>query len=278
MNIRLFFRISNLLLFLQLFLFSASSQQHLVILHTNDLHSQMEPIKNGKDKNNGGLLRIAAAIEDIRSENQNVLLFDAGDFWQSTSYFNLFYGKADVDMMNCMKYDAVTLGNHQFDLGIDTLIDRLKTANFEILLANFDVSETPLKDYVKPYTIINKGDFKIGVIGVCVNLEGLIDKNNRINIIYKDPIPIVNQLADMLKNQKKCDVVIVLSHLGYDQKNIVDDIMMAEASENVDIILGGHTHTNPDKVSDANNKNGKKVLIRQMQKSGIYLGRIDLKK
>ncbi|MDD4847795.1 MAG: metallophosphoesterase [Bacteroidales bacterium] len=260
------------------FFYGIAQDKHIIILHTNDMHSQMIPIKSGDEKNSGGMLRLAAAVEQVRSENNNVLLFDAGDFWQSTSYFNLFHGNADIDMMNALKYDAVTLGNHQFDLGIDTLIDRLKKADFQILLANFDLSQSRLKDCVKPYTIFEKDDLKIGVIGVCVDLKGLVNESVLKEVIYKDPIPIVNELATMLKEQEKCDIVVVLSHLGYKNRSDVNDVTLAQQSENIDIILGGHTHTNPDQVADVQNKNGKNVIIRQMRKSGIYLGRIDIKK
>lgn len=266
----------NAIILLLTFSTSFAQTNHVVILHTNDMHSQMEPIKTGNDKNTGGMLRLSAAIEKIRSENEHVVLFDAGDFWQSTSYFNLFHGKVEIEMMNALKYNAVTLGNHQFDLGVDTLAERLKNADFQVLLANFDVSQSPLKDLVKPYTIIEKGEMRIGVIGVCIDLKGLVSEGNDVGIVYKDPIPIVNNLSKMLKTKEKCNVVVVLSHLGYQNREIVDDVQLAEQSEDVDIIIGGHTHTKPDKVFDAKNKNGKNVIIRQMQKSGIFLGRIDI--
>lgn len=266
-----------ILLNLSIWLGMAQSKQ-VVILHTNDMHSQMEPLKSGNDKDFGGMIRLAAAIENIRSENKHVLLFDAGDFWQSTSYFNLFHGNAEIELMNAMQYDAVTLGNHQFDLGIDTLIKRLEKAKFQTLLANFDFSNPSLKKLVKPYTIFEKDGIKIGVIGVCINLKGLVDESVEKEMIYKDPAPIVNTLAKMLKTEQQCDVVVVLSHLGYQNRGIIDDITLAEQSEDIDIIIGGHTHTPPDKVLDVTNKNGNNVIIRQMQKSGIYLGRIDINK
>lgn len=275
-------KINRILLFIILLQITCwmgwAQSRSVVILHTNDTHSQMEPFIFGSNKNTGGMMRLAAAIEDIRAKNKNVLLFDAGDFWQSTSYFNLFEGKVEVELLNTMKYDAVTLGNHQFDLGVDTLAARLKNADFQIILSNYDLSETPLNDMVKPYTIFEKGGIKIGIIGVCVELKGLVTKGIDDHIHYQDPIPIVNELSQMLKKQKKCDVVVVLSHLGYQTHSSVDDIRLAEQSENVDIIIGGHTHTPPEKVFDVKNKNGENVIIRQMQRSGIYLGRIDIKK
>lgn len=267
-----------IIIFQLTFLLGYSQNKHVVILHTNDVHSQMEPIKSGKEKNRGGLIRLAAAINEIRSENENVLLLDAGDFWQSTSYFNLFYGKVDIELMNEMHYDAAVLGNHQFDLGIDTLVKRIKEANFPILAANYDLSNSPLKEITKPYIIIERGGLRFGIIGICVDLETLVSDASHLGLSYLDPIPIVNELAKKLKTEDKCNVIVVLSHLGYQMNNAIDDIKLAENSENVDIIIGGHSHTLPKDVSNAYNKKGKEVIIRQMRKSGIYLGRIDIEK
>lgn len=250
-----------------------SAQKQIVILGTNDTHSRIEPIPE-TDKNYGGMGGVVAReafIKEIRSQNQNVLLFDAGDFVQGTPYFNLFHGRVEAQAMNLMKYDAGTLGNHEFDYGLDTLKMIVKKLNFPILNCNYDFSKTVLKDDIKPYIILKRFGLKIGVLGVGVDPEGLVQKNKYEGMEFKPIISSVNFYAKILKDSKKCDLVICLSHIGYN-----DDIKLAEASKNVDIIIGGHSHTYMEKPDMRTNLDGKDVLIFQTGKSGAYVNKIEV--
>lgn len=252
---------------------SALSQKKIVILHTNDTHSRIEPLPE-TDKyapNKGGVVRRANYIESVRAENKNVLLFDAGDFVQGTPYYNVFGGEVETKAMNMLKYDAATLGNHEFDYGLEGLKDILDWAQFPIISSNYDFSETILKDRFDPYLIIVKDGVKIGVIGLNVKPQGLIATANYTNMVFMDPLETGNELATKLKNEDKCDVVICLSHLGY-----TADKRLAENSRNIDIIIGGHSHTymkDPDIIKNADNED---ILIYQTQGRGVYVGRIDI--
>lgn len=248
--------------------------QELVILHTNDTHSRIEPLPE-TDKfrpNMGGVVRRAAFVDKVRSENENVLLFDAGDFLQGTPYFNLFKGEVEVEAMNLLKYDAVTLGNHEFDYGMDVLEDIVKRATFPIVSTNYDFSETPIADYIKPYLIINKGGVKIGIIGANVNPLGLIASDHYEGMKFISPYEAANETAQMLRNELKCDMVICLSHMGYRS-----DLELAENSRNIDIIIGGHTHTYMKEPVFRKNLEGKEVLVFQTNGRGAYVGQIDVK-
>lgn len=255
--------------------FSASifSQKKITILHTNDTHSRIEPLPE-TDKyapNKGGVLRRAALIDQIRQENKNVLLFDAGDFVQGTPYYNLFKGEVETKAMNLMKYDAATLGNHEFDYGLEGIRDILKWAEFPIVSSNYDFSNTILKDMLEQYIIITKDDVKIGVIGLNVKPQGLIATANYPEMEFLDPLEIGNKLAKMLKEDHKCDMVVCLSHLGY-----TADKKLAEKSSNIDIIIGGHSHTymkDPDIIKNAENED---ILIYQTQGRGVFVGKIDI--
>lgn len=250
-----------------------NAQKQIVILGTNDTHSRIEPIPE-TDKNYGGMGGVVAReafIKEIRNQNQNVLLFDAGDFVQGTPYFNLFHGRVEAQAMNLMKYDAGTLGNHEFDYGLDTLKMIVKKLNFPILNCNYDFSKTVLKDDIKPYIILKRFGLKIGVLGVGVDPEGLVQKNKYEGMEFKPVVSSVNFYAKILKDSKKCDLVICLSHIGYN-----DDIKLAEASKNVDIIIGGHSHTYMEKPDMRTNLDGKDVLIFQTGKSGAYVNKIEV--
>lgn len=255
--------------------FSASifSQKKITILHTNDTHSRIEPLPE-TDKyapSKGGVLRRAALIDQIRQENKNVLLFDAGDFVQGTPYYNLFKGEVETKAMNLMKYDAATLGNHEFDYGLEGIRDILKWAEFPIVSSNYDFSNTILKDMLEQYIIITKDDVKIGVIGLNVKPQGLIATANYPEMEFLDPLEVGNKLAKMLKEDHKCDMVVCLSHLGY-----TADKKLAEKSSNIDIIIGGHSHTymkDPDIIKNAENED---ILIYQTQGRGVFLGKIDI--
>nr|WP_297165623.1 metallophosphatase [uncultured Dysgonomonas sp.] len=267
-------KLRNILLFSFLFIgLMVGAQKKIVILGTNDTHSRIEPIPEN-DRNYGGMGGVVARevfIDGIRKQDQNVLLFDSGDFVQGTPYFNLFHGRVEAQAMNLMKYDAGTLGNHEFDYGLDTLKMIVKKLNFPILNCNYDFSETVLKDDIKPYVILKRFGLKIGVLGVGVDPEGLIQKNKYEGMVFKPAISSVNFYAKILKDSKKCDLVVCLSHLGYN-----DDIKLAEQSKNVDIIIGGHSHTYMEKPDMRTNLDGKEVLIFQTGKSGAYVNKIEV--
>jgi 5'-nucleotidase len=215
-------------------------RQPLQIIFTNDSHSQVEPLKE-----KGGFEARAAIIDSLRAENENTVLFDAGDMWQGTPYFNIFKGRLEVEAYNLMGYSAVTLGNHEFDYGLDTLAARIREMKFPVVCANYDFGVTELAALVKPYTVIEQNGWKIGVIGVSVNPEGLILQSNIEGVTYMDPIKVVNRYANLLKRDLGCDYIIVLSHLGLHDdtifNNVSDSTLIAGVSD-VDLLLGGHTH------------------------------------
>ena len=267
-----------LLIIITTFQLAAEKKIKLVILHTNDTHSQIEPTENSnlKTANMGGYARRMGVIEKIRSEEKNVLLFDAGDFSQGTPYFNFFNGRVEIDALNRMQYDAGTLGNHEFDNGIDTLAVILKNARFPLISSNYEVDNTPIKNQIQPYLILKKFGLKIGIMALNVDPKSLIIESNYRGLVYRDPIEKAQELSAFLKNKKKCDLVICLSHLGSDSTSVdVNDFTVAHQTKHIDIILGGHSHSLLENVK-TNNANGKKVIISQMGKSGLYLGRIDL--
>ena len=267
-----------LLIIISTFQLAAEKKIKLVILHTNDTHSQVEPTEksNLKTADMGGYARRMGVIEKIRSEEKNVLLFDAGDFSQGTPYFNFFNGRVEIDALNRMQYDAGTLGNHEFDNGIDTLAVILQKARFRIISSNYEVDNTPIKNQIQPYLILKKFGLKIGIMALNVDPKSLIIESNYRGLVYRDPIEKAQELSAFLKNKKKCDLVICLSHLGSDSTSVdVNDFTVAHQTKHIDIILGGHSHSLLENVK-TNNANGKKVIISQMGKSGLYLGRIDL--
>lgn len=257
--------------------FTASAQD-LVILHTNDTHSQIEPLSAGDYKGLGGVVRREKYINQVRAENKNVILLDAGDFSQGTPYFTLFKGDVEIELMNAMKVDAATFGNHEFDNGMDELARRIRMANFPVLNANYKMDGTPLEGLIPPYTVIERGGKRIGVIGLSVRLTGLVSPNRLGNLKYEHPYKIVNRLARKLRNKEKCDLVILLTHCGFNggtQQN-PSDVMIAENTEGVDIIIGGHSHTFIKQPSIVESKTGKKVMVVQAGSKGEEVGRIDI--
>ncbi|NLZ95319.1 MAG: bifunctional metallophosphatase/5'-nucleotidase [Bacteroidales bacterium] len=247
--------------------------QNLVILHTNDTHSRIEPVPE-TDKYNpdlGGVERRAAYVEKVRNENDNVLLFDAGDFLQGTPYFNLFKGEVEIETMNLLQYDAITLGNHEFDYGMDVLVDIVKKADFPIVCTNYDFSDTEIADIIKPYHIIYKDGVKIGIVGANIDPQGLVASTNYEGLKFLPLTETINETAAMLRNELNCDMVIALSHTG-----IRTELELAENSRNIDIIIGGHSHTFMSKPSIRNNLDGKEVTVFQTNGRGVYVGRIDV--
>ena len=251
----------------------------LTILHTNDVHSRIEPFPMDGSRNQGlgGAERRSVMIDAIRSKEDNVLLFDCGDIFQGTPYFNMFGGELEIKLMSKMKYDASTMGNHDFDAGIEGFDKQLKHANFPFIVSNYDFKDTVLEGKVDPYRIFQKGDIKIGVIGTGIAFEGLVLENLTGGTRYMDPIKYAQHYASHLKNEENCDYVVCLSHLGYAYSGSkVSDIHLAQNTEDIDLILGGHTHTFMRKPDIRRNKKGKEVIVSQAGWGGILLGQVNI--
>lgn len=250
----------------------AQKEVKLTLLQTSDVHSRIEPINQKGDRNfnEGGFVRRATFLNQFRQGDQNTLLFDCGDISQGTPYYNLFRGELEVKLMNEMKYDAMTIGNHEFDFGLENMARLFKMAQFPIVCSNYDLRETVLKELVKPYVILERYGLKIGVFGVAPDPDGLIQANKCIGVIYQDPIAVSNRMAALLKG-KGCDVVICLSHLG-----IKDDERLVAKTRNIDVILGGHSHTFMKGPKTYLNADGHNVSVMHTGKSGIFVGRMDL--
>lgn len=260
--------------------FSTKKTKKITILHTNDTHSHIDPFPADHPKNPGmgGAARRANAIQKIRQEEENVLLLDAGDIFQGTPYFNYYGGELEFKLMSMMQYDVATMGNHDFDNGIDGFYAQLPHAKFDFVSANYDFKNTVLDELVKPYKIIKKDGIKIGIFGLGVELNGLVDKKLYKETKYLNPIEIAEEMTRILKVQEKCDLVICLSHLGFKYANDpekVCDLLLAQKTKNIDLIIGGHTHTFLDKPIVQTNRDGQPVLINQVGCFGINLGRID---
>lgn len=255
-----------------------SAVQKLTILHTNDVHSRIEPfpMDGGRNQGLGGVAGRASLIKKIRNEEEHVLLLDAGDIFQGTPYFNIYKGEPEVKAMSLMGYDACTMGNHDFDAGMEVFANRMKTSGFPFLICNYGVQQTPLEYGCKPYTVIKKGKLKIGITGVGIEMSGLVPDNLYGNAVYYDPVQKLNETAEHLRNAEKCDMVICLSHLGYSYKdNKISDQVLARETENVDLIIGGHTHTFMEKPDVEKNRKSSDVVINQVGWAGLQLGRLD---
>lgn len=254
------------------FFTACTPQDHLTILHTNDTHSQVEPKSNGQ----GGYARRMGLIREQRKADKHLLLVDGGDFCQGTPYFNFYHGRVELEAMNRMGYDAATLGNHEFDNGLDTLAAVLKTASFPIVCANYAVEGTVLEEVVKPFTIVHKGGWKIGIFGLGCDPKGLISDKNFLPLQFQDPYPIAQAMADTLRAQG-CDIVVCLSHMGTYGKAPEDvcDTALIARTRGIDVVIGGHTHQLYDHLRVAN-LDGDSIPACQMSKSGTYLGRIVL--
>ena len=260
--------------------FSKPTDTKITILHTNDVHSQIEPLPNNHYKypGLGGFARRATIVDTIRKENPNTLLLDAGDIFQGTPYFNYFGGELEFKLMSMLKYDVATLGNHDFDNGIDGFLKQLPNAKFDFVSANYKFDNTVLDGQVKPYKTFIKHGIKIGVFGLGVELDGLVSKRLYKETQYLNPIEIAQDTARILKETEQCDLVICLSHIGYHYKNNpekVCDLQLARETKNIDLIIGGHTHTLLPKPTIEKNSIGENVLINQCGKSGVYIGQVD---
>ena len=258
---------------------SPLAKKHITILHTNDVHSHIDtfPKDHSQFPNMGGLARRATLVENIRKEYPHLLLLDAGDIFQGTPYFNFYGGELEFKLMSMLKYDAVTLGNHDFDNGLDGLYAQLPNAKFDILSANYDFSNTLMNGHVNPYKIFVMDGIKIGVFGLGIALEGLVTKKLYKETKYNNPIEIAQDTSRTLKEEENCDLVICLSHLGYSYTDPEqpDDLKLAAQTEGINLIIGGHTHTFLEKPTVVKNKKGNEVLVNQVGCFGLNLGRID---
>lgn len=260
--------------------FTEPAAKKITILHTNDVHSHIDPfpVSDPKYPNMGGAARRATLIESIRRENPNVLLLDAGDIFQGTPYFNYYGGELEFKLMSMMKYDLATLGNHDFDNGLEGFLAQLPHASFEFVSANYDFKNTILDGMIKPYKIFIKDGIKIGIFGLGIELKGLVDPANYKETVYNDPLKVAQDMARTLRHTEKCDLVICLSHLGFMYNNEptkVNDLMLARNTKDIDLIIGGHTHTFLNKPYIEKNIEGKEVLVNQVGCYGLNLGQID---
>jgi 5'-nucleotidase len=253
--------------------------KRLTILYTNDQHSRIEPFPDNDPKypGQGGFAKRATLIKEIRKQEENVLLLDAGDIFQGTPYFNYYQGELEFKLMSEMGYDAATLGNHDFDLGISNIVKQMPHATFQFLNCNYNFSDTELTGKILPYKIFNKGGIKIGVFGIGIELEGLVPKHLYGNVKYNDPVDCANSSAHHLKHNMNCDYVICLSHLGYKyDSSKISDVTLVSRTKNIDLVIGGHTHTFLNEPVNTTNSEGKQTLITQVGWAGIWLGRINV--
>jgi len=260
--------------------FKSLDTKHLTILHTNDVHSYIDPFPadHPRNPNMGGVSRRAAIIENIRKENPNLLLLDAGDIFQGTPYFNYYGGELELKLMSMMKYDLGTMGNHDFDNGIDGFYSQMHHAAFDFVTSNYDFNNTVLQGKTKQYKIFNKNGIKVGIFGLGIELAGLVDSKAYKETKYLNPVEIAQDLSRILKHEQKCDLVICLSHLGYkynDDQDKISDVKLATLTKDIDLIIGGHTHTFLDKPTILKNSEGKEVIVNQAGCYGINMGRID---
>ena len=258
---------------------SVSAQRKLMILHTNDTHSCIMPLNTSLTDTmlagRGGFLRRVAMIKEERKKHPDLLLFDSGDFSQGSPYYTLFKGDVEIGLMNEMGYDASTVGNHEFDFGLENMARIFKKAKFPILCANYDFTGTPLEGIVKPYTIIKRNGVKIGVFGIDPEMDGLVIHKNYEGVKYLDPVSSAEKIASLLKNKLKCDVEICISPLGWGLKGM-DDQRMIAGSSNIDLVLGGHSHTYFETLKYAKNLDGKEIPVDQNGKNAVFVGRLIL--
>ena len=258
---------------------SAKKQKQLVILHTNDTHSTILPLNPNLDDQDlagrGGFLRRINLIKEQRQQHPDLLLFDSGDFSQGSGYYTLFKGEVEIGLMNQMGYECSTIGNHEFDFGMDNMARIFKMAKFPIVCSNYDFTATVLEGIVKPYITIRRGDVKIGVFALDPPLKGLVFDGNCEGITFLDPAEIGQKYIDLLRKQEKCDIVICISHLGW-ERSVYPDEMFLSLTEGCDLVLGGHTHTYMPVLEFAPDKNGKQIPVDQNGKHGVFVGKLIL--
>lgn len=258
----------------------AYAQKHLEVLHTNDTHSCIMPLNpNLADTavaGRGGFLRRVAMIKEERAKNPDLLLIDSGDFSQGSPFYTMFKGDVEIGLMNLMGYDAVTIGNHEFDFGLENMARIFKMAKFPVVCANYDFTGTCVEGLVKPYVIIKRNGLKIGLFGLSPQLEGLVDLSKCKGVTYLDPIEVGNRVAAELKHDKKCDVVICVSHLGWLRPDEIGDQKLLASSKDIDLVLGGHSHSYFKALRYVNNADGKAVPVDQNGKNAMYVGKLTL--
>lgn len=251
----------------------------LLILHTNDTHSCVMPLKttlaDTLQAGRGGFLRRLAMLGQERQKNPDLLLFDSGDFSQGSSYYSMFKGDVEVGLMNMMRYDAATIGNHEFDFGMENMARLFRMADFPIVCANYDFTGTCVEGLVKPYVVIRRNGVKIGVFGLSPKMKGLVSDKNCVGVKYLDPVKAAQKMADLLKNKEKCDLVVCISHLGWNIGGD-DDVLMMKNTRNIDIVLGGHSHSYFKQEKWVKNLDGVSVPNDQNGKSGIFVGRLEV--
>lgn len=251
----------------------------LLILHTNDTHSCVMPLKttlaDTLQAGRGGFLRRLAMLGQERQKNPDLLLFDSGDFSQGSSYYSMFKGDVEVGLMNMMRYDAATIGNHEFDFGMENMARLFRMADFPIVCANYDFTGTCVEGLVKPYVVIRRNGVKIGVFGLSPKMKGLVSDKNCVGVKYLDPVKAAQKTADLLKNKEKCDLVVCISHLGWNIGGD-DDVLMMKNTRNIDIVLGGHSHSYFKQEKWVKNLDGVSVPNDQNGKSGIFVGRLEV--
>lgn len=248
------------------------------ILQTSDTHSRIEPIETNKadrDAGKGGVVRRASFVKQFKNEFPETLVVDCGDFCQGTPYYNFFFGDVEVEMMNQIGYDAITIGNHEFDFGMENLARLYQKANFPVVCANYDVTGTELEGLVKPYTIVERSGLKIGLFGLSPKLEGLVQADKCEGITFLDPIKSAKKVIEQLREKEKCDLVVCLSHLGIEIQGISDEEVIASTS-GIDLLLGGHTHTLMNEPRIYLNENGKDVPAMHTGRNGAHIGKIEI--
>lgn len=270
-----------LLLFLAVLTSQAQEVIRLEIYHTNDVHSKIEPFPTDyatqRMADKAGFVRRVTYMEQERLKDPELLLFDCGDFSQGSPYYNLFKGSTEIGFMNLCKYDAGIIGNHEFDFGEENMKRIFQEANFPIVCANYTVKGTVLEDIVKPYTILYRKGLKIGVFGLGPQLEGLVQEKNYKGMTFLDPIPVANEVAQKLKEEEHCDLVICLSHLGwFNSPTKYSDSNLVQNTRNIDVVLGGHTHTYLEHPMMVKNLDGKEIPISQMGKNAQWVGHLTL--
>ena len=261
----------------------AKGGRQLVILHTNDTHSCIFPLSEALADTmlagRGGFIRRIAMLKEERKKHPDLLYFDSGDFSQGSAYYTLYKGDVEIGLMNEMGIDASTIGNHEFDFGMENMARIFRMANFPIVCSNYDFTGTVVEGTVKRYIVLKRNGIKIGVFALCPKMDGLVDLKKCEGVKFLDPAKVANEMGDLLKNKLKCDLVICISHLGWETK-IDDDRYMIERSRNVDLVLGGHSHTYLPALEYVNNLDGKPIPVDQNGKHAIYVGKLvlDMKK
>ena len=260
-------------------LLAGAQSKFLTVLHTNDTHSCILPLNpNLADTmvaGRGGFIRRMAMLKEEREKDPELLLFDSGDFSQGSSYYTLFKGDVEVGLMNRMHYDAGTIGNHEFDFGLANMARIIKQLNFPVVCANYDFSQTELADIVKPYVVLKRKGLKIGVFGLAPELDGLVDAKNYLSTKYINPVKVANEMGTLLKEKLKCDLVICISHLGWEEKGMGDQMMIA-GSRHIDLVLGGHSHTYFKRLQYVKNLDGVEIPVDQNGKNAIFVGKMQI--